>query len=121
VFVKETEPRSIDNVGNRVHTHSKIGIEANRLQHSFASDVFAVWKPANRGVVAINGKMLLPVFVSDVAHGVLLLDQLEDGNKSTCQLLKGLVLNTTARGQGGKERAYKLLAAVPVASMEIDD
>lgn len=87
MFVIETEPRSIENVGNRIHTHSKIGIEANRLQHSFASDVFAVGKPANRGVVAVNGKMLLPVFVSDVAHGILLLDQLEGRIKSTCQLL----------------------------------
>lgn len=84
----ETKPRSRENVGNRIHTHSKIGVEANRLQHSFASNVVAVWKPANGGVITVNGKMLLPVLVSNVAHGILLLDQLEEKNKSTCQLLQ---------------------------------
>ncbi|UKZ60662.1 uncharacterized protein TrAtP1_001932 [Trichoderma atroviride] len=83
----ETEPRSIENVGNRIHTHSKKGIEANRLQHGFTSDVVAVWKPANGGMVTINGEVLLPVFMSDVAHGILLLDQLEEKSKPACQPL----------------------------------
>ena len=83
----EPEPRSIENVGNRIHTHSKKGIEANRLHHSFTSDVLAVWKPANGGVVTVNDEVLLPVFVSDVAHGILLLDQLEEKSKSACQPL----------------------------------
>lgn len=67
------------NVGNRIHTHSKIGVEANRLQHGFAGDILAVWEPADGGVVTVNGEMLLPVFMSDVAHGILLLDELEGG------------------------------------------
>lgn len=66
------------------------GVEANRLQHSFTSDIFAVWKPAYGGVVTVNGEMLLPVFVSNVAHGILFLDQLEEKTSLHVSFRSGL-------------------------------
>jgi hypothetical protein len=93
----ETKPRSTENVGNRIHTHSKIGVQANRFQYSFASDILAVRKPTNGSMVAVNSEMFLPVLMSNVAHGILLLDQLEEEDETTCQLLKWLPSNTMAR------------------------
>lgn len=96
----EAKLRPTGDVGNRIHTHGKICVEANRLQHSLASNIVAGWKLAHRDVVTINSEMLLPVFMSNVAHGIFLLDQLGEGNKPKCQLLKRrtwFVLDMTAR------------------------